>query len=340
MVDRESESTLPAPDRPERSKSGTSLNQQTELKRASLPPKKVAAVTTASTAATTAAAAATAATTTTTLKSSAISTPSSHTETKVSASSSSSSSSLSSTRRKETEASNGKDIKRQTVPAVATPTAATGASTLKEQMAALRSDLEAMKARAERAEREKSDILLRRLASMDTASNRTAASEALMLQQKLNEMKEQLDRVTEDKRKLNLRMKELEHKDSQSELKRKLQAAEQICEELMEENQSAKKEILNLQAEMDEVQDTFRDDEVKAKTNLQKDLEKATKNCRILSFKLKKSERKIETLELERQSSYNTELCAKVKKLEEELRFSSELARKLQVSSQISQNEL
>lgn len=199
-------------------------------------------------------------------------------------------------------------------------------------MATLRADLEAMKARAERAEREKSDILLRRLASMDTASNRTAASEALNLQQKLNEMKEQLDRVTEDKRKLNLRMKELEHKDSQSELKRKLQAAEQICEELMEENQSAKKEILNLQAEMDEVQDTFRDDEVKAKTNLQKDLEKATKNCRILSFKLKKSERKIETLELERQSSYNAELCAKVKKLEEELRFSSELTRKLQVS--------
>lgn len=199
-------------------------------------------------------------------------------------------------------------------------------------MATLRLELEAMKARAERAEREKSDILLRRLASMDTASNRTAASEALNLQQKLNEMKEQLDRVTEDKRKLNLRMKELEGKDNHLELKRKLQAAEQICEELMEENQSAKREIINLQAEMDEVQDTFRDDEVKAKTNLQKDLEKVTKNCRILSFKLKKSERKIETLEQERQSSYNAELCAKVKKLEEELRFSNELTRKLQVS--------
>lgn len=199
-------------------------------------------------------------------------------------------------------------------------------------MATLRLELEAMKARAERAEREKSDILLRRLASMDTASNRTAASEALNLQQKLNEMKEQLDRVTEDKRKLNLRMKELEGKDNHLELKRKLQAAEQICEELMEENQSAKREIINLQAEMDEVQDTFRDDEVKAKTNLQKDLEKVTKNCRILSFKLKKSERKIETLEQERQSSYNAELCTKVKKLEEELRFSNELTRKLQVS--------
>jgi len=198
-------------------------------------------------------------------------------------------------------------------------------------MKTLRQDLETMKSRAEKAEREKSDILLRRLASMDTSSNRTAASEALNLQQKLNEMKEQLDRVTEDKRRLNLRMKELENKGSESELRRKLQAAEQICEELMEENQSAKKEILNLQAEMDEVQDTFRDDEVKAKTSLQKDLEKATKNCRILSFKLKKSDRKIETLEQERQSSFNAELCNKVKKLEEELRFSNELTRKLQV---------
>ncbi|XP_017858364.1 PREDICTED: myosin-6 isoform X4 [Drosophila arizonae] len=323
--DEESESTAPPPDRPERSKSGTSLNQQTELKRASLPPKKVPVVSTATAAATTASA-------TSTLKSATSTTSSSHTETKVSASSSSSSSSLSSTRRKETEISNGKETsKRQTVPTAATPTTA---STLKEQMAALRADLEAMKARAERAEREKSDILLRRLASMDTASNRTAASEALNLQQKLNEMKEQLDRVTEDKRKLNLRMKELESKDNQSELRRKLQAAEQICEELMEENQSAKREILNLQAEMDEVQDTFRDDEVKAKTNLQKDLEKAVKNCRILSFKLKKSERKIETLELERQSSYNAELSAKIKKLEEELRFSNELTRKLQAEAE------
>lgn len=237
-----------------------------------------------------------------------------------------------------------KEIKRQTVPAASishsnstsstTSTASKSQDTngMQEQMKALKLELETMKTRAEKAEREKSDILLRRLASMDTASNRTAASEALNLQQKLNEMKEQLDRVTEDKRRLNLRMKELENKGSESELRRKLQAAEQICEELMEENQSAKKEILNLQAEMDEVQDTFRDDEVKAKTSLQKDLEKATKNCRILSFKLKKSDRKIETLEQERQSSFNAELSNKIKKLEEELRFSNELTQKLQVN--------
>ncbi|KAH8376820.1 hypothetical protein KR093_001458 [Drosophila rubida] len=341
--DEDTEASLPPPDRPERSKSGTSLNQQTELKRASLPPKKVSATPASATAASSSSTSSTVAASVTPKAAAPTPLPA-LSENKASTSSSSSSSN--SLRRKDAENNNSssnhnntssstKELKRQTLPAATTPSiGATAAATLKDQMATLRTELEAMKTRAERAEREKSDILLRRLASMDTASNRTAASEALILQQKLNDMKEQLDRVSEDKRKLNQRMKELEHKDNQSELKRKLQAAEQICEELMEENQSAKKEIINLQAEMDEVQDTFRDDEVKAKTNLQKDLEKATKNCRILSFKLKKSERKIETLEQERQSTYNAELSAKVKKLEEELRFSSELTRKLQTEAE------
>ncbi|KAH8409911.1 hypothetical protein KR009_000827 [Drosophila setifemur] len=314
------------PDRPERSKSGSSLNQtlQPELKRAALPPKKV---------------------TITTTPSSSGSTITSKTSTSITSevkysSSSSSSISSNSVPRKGADA-----VKRQTVPAASPSHSSSNNATssqakiqdsqaMQDQMKSLRADFDAMKTRAERAERDKSDILLRRLASMDTSSNRTAASEALNLQQKLNEMKEQLERVTEDKRKLNVRMKELENKGSESELKRKLQAAEQICEELMEENQSAKKEILNLQAEMDEVQDTFRDDEVKARTGLQKDLEKATKNCRILSFKLKKSDRKIETLEQERQSSFNSELSAKIKKLEEELRFSNELTRKLQTEAE------
>ncbi|KAH8251214.1 hypothetical protein KR032_003269 [Drosophila birchii] len=329
-------STAPAvPDRPERSKSATSLNQatpQAELKRAALPPKKVPVTATPTTTAASSSG-------TSSLKTSTSGTS------EVKAASSSSSSSV---RRKEADTNvASKEIKRQTVPAASTshtssnhtstpstPAKTQDAQNMQEQMKLLRTELDAMKIRAERAERDKSDILLRRLASMDTTTNRTAASEALNLQQKLNEMKEQLDRVSDDKRKLNLRMKELEHKGSESELRRKLQAAEQICEELMEENQSAKREILNLQAEMDEVQDTFRDDEVKAKTSLQKDLEKATKNCRILSFKLKKSDRKIETLEQERQSSFNAELSAKVKKLEEELRFSSELTRKLQTEAE------
>lgn len=43
----------------------------------------------------------------------------------------------------------------------------------------MRNELETMKARCEKVEREKSDILLKRLASYDTGSTKTAASEVI-----------------------------------------------------------------------------------------------------------------------------------------------------------------
>lgn len=48
---------------------------------------------------------------------------------------------------------------------------------VKEQIESLKQELETVKARCERVEREKSDILLRRLAAMDTGPSKTAASE-------------------------------------------------------------------------------------------------------------------------------------------------------------------
>lgn len=46
----------------------------------------------------------------------------------------------------------------------------------------------------------------------------------------------------------------------------------------------------------------FRDDQAIAYTSLKKDLDQTTKNCRILSFKLRKSERKATELETEKQA--------------------------------------
>lgn len=46
-----------------------------------------------------------------------------------------------------------------------------------EQIESLKNELDTVKARCERAEREKSDILLRRLASYETTPNKTTASE-------------------------------------------------------------------------------------------------------------------------------------------------------------------
>lgn len=45
----------------------------------------------------------------------------------------------------------------------------------------------------------------------------------------------------------------------------------------------------------------FRDDQAIAYTSLKKDLDQTTKNCRILSFKLRKAERKSVQLETEKQ---------------------------------------
>lgn len=47
----------------------------------------------------------------------------------------------------------------------------------------------------------------------------------------------------------------------------------------------------------------FREDQAVEYTSIKKDLDQTTKNCRILSFKLRKAERKVEQLENEREET-------------------------------------
>lgn len=222
----------------------------------------------------------------------------------------------------------------------------------------LRRELAETKARAERAERDKSDILLRRLASMDTSANRTAATEALKLQDKVNELSHQLEEVNIHKKSLIMKVKDLEqkshHHSSSSgssagrygssfggvggrdgdDMAKKLRAAEQLCEELMDENTAMKKDLRNMEQEIDEMHDNFREDQADEYSTVKKELEQTTKNCRILSFKFKKSERKIEQLEIEKQalaSQVNSDLAKRVKQLEEELRKANESSLQLKV---------
>lgn len=215
---------------------------------------------------------------------------------------------------------------------------AKGNENMQDQLETLRRELAETKARAERAEREKSDILLRRLANMDTSSNRTAASEALKLQQKVNELSQNLEEVTSQKKCLVMRVKDLEHSHSNrakdNELSKKLKAAEQLCEDLMDENREVKKELRNMESEIDEMHDNFREEQASEYNTVKKELETTTKNCRILSFKFKKSERRIEQLESEKQamaSQINSDLANKVKQLEEDLRIANEASRQLKV---------
>lgn len=214
---------------------------------------------------------------------------------------------------------------------------------VKDENHNLKCELEKIKARCERAEREKSDILLRRLASIDTTSNRSAATEAFKLQQKVNEMKQQIEVLLDDKKELNYKLKELNEKLNdrsktvEEALRNKLEQAERMCEALMDENEDMKRELKNMESEMDELQDNFREEQADEYVTVKKELEQTTKNCRILSFKLKKSERKIEQLENEIQtkgSQTNLEMSLRIKQLEDELKIANDNAKKKQIESE------
>lgn len=104
---------------------------------------------------------------------------------------------------------------------------------------------------------------------METTTSKTAASEVLKLQQKCNELQQQLEDYRDDKKSLSLKVKELEEDLSNrptpqqtqklaDELRSKLLAAETLCEELMDENEDIKKELRDMEVQMDELQDNFR----------------------------------------------------------------------------------
>lgn len=79
-------------------------------------------------------------------------------------------------------------------------------------MESLREEVDSLRKRCERVEKEKSDILLRRLASLDTSSSKTNSrpSELLKLQQKINELTVQNEDLKDEKKHLQVRIREFE----------------------------------------------------------------------------------------------------------------------------------
>lgn len=186
---------------------------------------------------------------------------------------------------------------------------------------------------------DKNEVLLRRLAFTDTSTSKAGPADAAKLQFKVNDLSRQLEDLKYEKLHMSTKLKDLEKtlsmkssKSVEDELRKKLQAAEQLCEELMDENAEVKKELRGMEEEIDEMQDNFREDQANEYTTAKKELEVTMKNCRILSFKLKKSERKIEQLELEKQQSTSAALISQIKKLEDDLRLANERSQQLQVS--------
>lgn len=72
--------------------------------------------------------------------------------------------------------------------------------------------MDTLKKRCERVEKEKSDILLRRLANIDSVNKYTTgrSSEVLKLQQKVNELTSQNEDLKDEKKHLSLRVREIE----------------------------------------------------------------------------------------------------------------------------------
>ncbi|XP_026319891.1 protein MLP1 homolog isoform X2 [Hyposmocoma kahamanoa] len=223
-----------------------------------------------------------------------------------------------------------------------------------DQIESLKQEVDTLRKRCERVEKEKSDILLRRLANIDTANKYTTgrSSEVLKLQQKVNELNAQNEDLKDEKKHLSLKIKEIECElESRSaveaqtrqieQLRAKLIAAETLCEELMDENEDMKKELRDLEEEIEEMQDNFREDQADEYSSLRRELEQTIKNCRVLSFKLKKTERRADQLEQEKaeQEKKLLELVGgqeglqrenRIKELEQEVARSNEVALRLQ----------
>jgi len=120
-------------------------------------------------------------------------------------------------------------------------------------------------------------------------------------------------------------------------LKQKNQDLEVEIQVVKNENDRLKNEAKDLQEEIDEMQDTFREDHAEEFRELQKELEITAKNCRILQYKLRKAERKGEITEAER-AAYEEKIQSLTKQMEEtgEKTAADSLKTELEMSKQIS----
>ena len=171
------------------------------------------------------------------------------------------------------------------------------------------------------------------------------------LQARLEEKESQCERLMSDNHGLKERLKSSPQGDKgdggKSEkdkdlavLEHDLEAAERELEETREDNRELKRQVMEMRNEMDEMTDSFRESELEEFREMQRELEMASKNCRILQFKLRKSERKNIQTEEDR-ANYEEKLRQleaqfdsqdarnHIQVLEEELRLAKEVSVRL-----------
>merc|ERR1711981_1117855 len=152
--------------------------------------------------------------------------------------------------------------------------------------------------------------------TFESAKASETASELLKAKEQIRDQERLLSKLETEKKGLSLRTKELETQLERRplaaetnktiiELQTKLKYFEKKSFDLEKENNDLTSNVQNLEQEMEEVQDNFREDEVDEYRHIKRDLEAASKNCRVLQFKLKKAEKQLVELNVEKSDLEN-----------------------------------
>ncbi|XP_070533348.1 uncharacterized protein [Ptychodera flava] len=142
---------------------------------------------------------------------------------------------------------------------------------------------------------------------INTAEVEQLKSRVTTLQSRIDEMEKDADLLMEENKELKASQlpDSIRNQDPQKaiiELKKRLDASETECNALKEANAALQSELEEIQIEMDEVRDTFREGEIEEFREIQKQLDAAAKNCRVLQYRLRKADKRIDDLESEKKS--------------------------------------
>ena len=180
----------------------------------------------------------------------------------------------------------------------------TKVESLEKEVKALKDEISSLTQKNQMLQKEKDDSLLKKPMSFETAKASEMKTELLKAKEKIRQQENELSSLEKEKKGLQLKLKEtesvLEKRPQTSEtsknmleLQTKLKFLENKCATLERENDKLHNNVQNLEGELEEVQDNFREEEMDEFRTLKRDLENQAKNVRVLQFKLKKAERTI-----------------------------------------------
>ncbi|KHN82982.1 Protein SOGA2 [Toxocara canis] len=162
----------------------------------------------------------------------------------------------------------------------------------------MKSEIARLKEEVTKLKEERDNWTMRRRQKTENESEESLIE---LLEERLTEAENCIQDYRDENTVLKCELRELQEGSEASKITEKLKATESLCEELMEENEALKADVKDLQQEIEEMQDQYREEEIEEFRELQRELEQNAKNCRILQFKLRKSERVRDQLETEKQ---------------------------------------